>query len=90
MGKLILDGKIISDNQILSSTLCNEGTWSNCILQSIEIVPGVGVCWKVILQKWLFVCFNFALHIETETKCPTFLRRHFQMDFLDWKYIKFN
>ena len=28
-------------------------------------------------------------HIEAETKCPPFSRRHFQMRFLEWKFMKF-
>ena len=60
--------------------------------------------WDVKLDKWKYPIHNMprqttlhqlycltlrCYHIEAETKWPTFSRRHFQMHFLQWKYLNF-
>ena len=41
-------------------------------------------------NSWVYCDWIRILHIETETKWPPFSRRHFQVHFLEWKYINFD
>ena len=46
---------------------------------------------EVLQQCWFHKKhLGTTLHIEAETKWPPFSRRHFQMDFLEWKYMNFD
>ena len=63
-----------------------------CHCLNVLIFHWFVVVTKYIFRPYLMVYFItrlFDLHIEAETTWPTF-RRHFQMRFLEWRYMNFN
>ena len=45
---------------------------------------------KMIMSCSLELCLYDYQHIEAETKWTPFSRRHFEMDFLEWKCMHFD
>ena len=58
----------------------------------LNISPLFWCCWVSNSRqdsRSPLLCFRLK-HIEGETKLPPFHRRHFQMHFLEWKYMNFD
>ena len=48
------------------------------------------ICWHIYAKLGDNELWNDASHIEARTKWLPYSRRHFQMDFLEWKCINFD
>ena len=57
------------------------------LTSSIPISSHASQQWPIV--AWCFKRLSF-LHIETETRWPTFCRRHFQVHFLEWIYFNWD
>ena len=61
------------------------------VFRMLHVISFVPVIISVILQpdNIRFSEYQLLKHIEAETKWTPFRRRHFQMHFLEWKYVNF-
>ena len=62
------------------------------VFRMLHVISFVPVIISVILQpdNIRFSEYQLLKHIEAETKWTPFRRRHFQMHFLEWKYVNFD
>ena len=76
----------------------NYWNYNDCFSQNTKIDRDAFEQFMLRMSLFVFAyaskCRDTAgwplLHIEAETKWPTFSRRHFQMHFLEWKCISFD
>ena len=66
---------------------CRREKYWSCNLLHVRLCNMHRDCCLIFI--WNKVEFRLK-HIEAEAKWPPFARRHFQMDFLEWKYMYFD
>ena len=79
---------IQKDPQDFRSLRVQAGDWPRHTNFERQIIVNKFVCTIQIRQHHIIMIF--MLNIEAETTWPPFSRRHFEMHFLEWKYINYD